>query len=133
MNKNTRGFLAIVGVIVGMVAVMLVLQNVSFAQTVSLEVVADPSIDKIQLFALKDDRTILLTLSPGESGQSREVTLRVNEQSTSPFDRPLVRYYAFIMTQDGQQFQSDAFNFANRSARLRLNIGMAGHWELVDR
>ena len=133
MNKNTRGLLVFFAIVIGIVIVSLVLQNIAFAQTVSLEVVADPSIDKIQLFSLKDDRNILLTLTPGKGGPSKEVSLRVNEESQSPFDRPIVRYYAFIMTKDGQQYQSDAFNFSNRDSRLRLNIGMAGHWEIVKR
>jgi hypothetical protein len=133
MNKNVRGLLIIFGIVIGIVAVMLVAQAFAFAQTVSLQVVADPAIQKIQLIAMKDEARVLLTLNPGKSGGSGEVTLRVNEESTSPFERPVVRYYVFIMTKDGQKYQSDAFNFGNRSSRLRLNIGMAGHWEIVDR
>ena len=133
MNKNTRGLIIIFGIIIGIVALSVVVQNIVFSQTISLEVVADPSIEKIELFALKQEQTILLALQPGESDQTRTVTLRVNEPSNSPFDRPVVRYYAFIMTKDGNRYQSDAFNFSGRSDKLRLNIGMAGSWEIVNR
>ncbi len=133
MNKNIRGLIVIFGVVGGIVLVMLVGQYFAFSQTIGLQVVADPSIEKIELFSLKDDQHILLTIQYGKADKATELILRINEESKSLFDRPVTQYYAFIMTKDGQKFQSDAFNFSSRAAKLRLNIGMAGSWELVNR
>jgi hypothetical protein len=132
--KRKKGWLVAVVVIAVLVGGWIALMNLEYGKTVSLEVNVDPSITSFSLYSVKDDTKPLLTVEPGQDNQRATVTLRIYEIPGNFVDRPVVQYYTFIMEKDGQRFQcTDPFNLYNRNPKLRMNIGMAGSWEIVNR
>jgi hypothetical protein len=109
------------------------LMNLEYGKSITMEMVVDPSIDQIDLYSLDDPRETLLTIKPKLDGMTKEVTLKVYQKPFNFASRPVLQHYTFLMKKGEESFQGDSFNLYNRASRIRMNIGQAGHWEIVNR